>query len=61
MTDLNNFINLYLDDYVKMAYRKLIKKVDLKSENQLITNLYYLLDEYSKGELQDYIHRNKIV
>jgi len=61
MTDLNNFITLYLDDYVKMAYRKLIKKVDLKSENQLITNLYYLLDEYSKGELQDYIHRNKIV
>ena len=61
MTELDKFITLYLDDYVKMSYRRLIQKVDLEKENQLIMNLYYLLDEYSNGELQDYIHYNKIV
>jgi len=55
------FIKYYFDDYVKMAYRKLNKKVDVKKETILIKNLYYLLDNYAIGELSDYIHYNKIV
>lgn len=55
------FIKYYFDDYVKMAYRKLNQKVDIKKEKTLINNLYYLLDKYALGELSDYIHYNKIV
>ena len=61
MTELDKFITLYLDDYVKMSYRRLTHKIDLDKEKQLVMNLYYLLDEYSNGELQDYILCNKIV
>ena len=61
MIDKNVFISTYLDDYVRMAYRRLIHKVDLKKERELIHNLYNLLDLYVEGELLDYIHYNKIV
>lgn len=55
------FIAFYLDDYVRMAYRELINKVDNKNEDKLICNLRYLLDKYTEGELSDYIHYNKVV
>lgn len=55
------FIVNYLDDYVRMAYRELINKVDEDNEMKLIHNLYYLMDRYAEGELLDYIHYNKIV
>ena len=61
MNELDEFITLYLDDYVRMAYRKLTKSVDIDKERELTTYLYYLLDEFSFGELQDYIHYNKII
>ncbi|MBR1718247.1 MAG: hypothetical protein IJ715_03145 [Bacilli bacterium] len=59
--DKNNFIVLYMDEYVRMAYRKIINKVDTKTELKLIHILHDLLDEYSEGELTDYIHYNKII
>ena len=59
--DKYNFIVLYMDDYVRMAYRELINKVDINSEIKLINNLQSLLDTYAEGELSDYIHYNKIV
>ena len=55
------FIVLYMDEYVRMAYRRLINKVDYENEMKLIYNLQDLLDTYSEGELNDYIHYNKIV
>jgi len=61
MNDKQRFIILYLDDYVRMTYRELTNKVNLKEEDKLISNLKYLLDKYAEGELLDYIHYNKIV
>lgn len=61
MNDKQRFILLYLDDYIKMAYRILIGKVDLKMEKQLITILYNLMDQYCEGELEEYIYDEKIV
>ena len=61
MNDKSTFIALYLDDYVRMAYRELTKEVNLENEFKLINNLYSLLDEYADGELSDYIHYCKIV
>lgn len=61
MTEKQKFILLYLDDYVRMAYRRLIKKIDEDKEFELIHNLYNLMDQYVEGELCDYIHYNKIV
>ena len=61
MNDKQRFIIIYLDDYVRMAYRELTNKVNLKEEDKLISNLKYLLDKYADGELLDYIHYNKIV
>lgn len=55
------FITTYLDDYVRMAYRKLIGKPDHINEQILIANLHHLLYEYFEGELLDYIHYNKVV
>ena len=43
-----------------MAYRRLIGKVDIKIELKLIHIIHDILDEYSDGELTDYIHYNKI-
>ena len=57
----SEFIVCYLSDCVKMAYRELIKKVDEGKEDQLISNLYSLLDLYSEGELREKIYLNKIV
>lgn len=56
-----DFIVLYLDDYVRMAYRELVNKIDINNEIKLIHNLQGLLDEYSEGELNKYINNNKIV
>ena len=61
MNDKFEFIALYLDDYVRMAYRELINKVDNENEDKLICNLKYLFDRYAEGELLDYIHYNKVV
>lgn len=61
MNDKYTFIALYLDDYVRMAYRELTNKIDHKNEEKLIYNLKYLLDRYAEGELLDYIHYDKIV
>ena len=61
MLDKEKFILLYLDDYVVMAYRKLINKVSKKDEEILISILHTLLDEYEEGDLNDYIHNHKIV
>ena len=61
MCTKEEFINIYLDDYVRMAYRKLINKVNTKDEMKLVNNLYSLMDEYAEGELLDYVHYNKIV
>lgn len=61
MTDKYEFIYLYLDDYVRMAYRELVNEINHEKEQQLISNLTSLLDRYVEGELQDYIHYNKIV
>ena len=61
MNDKFDFIALYLDDYVRMAYRELINKVDNENEDKLICNLKYLLDKYAEGELLDYIHYNEVV
>ncbi len=61
MIDKDKFIVLYLDDYVRMAYRRLKRKVNIKEEDILINNLFNLLDVFSEGELTDYIHYNKIV
>ena len=57
----DEFITCYLDDYVRMAYRKLTHKVNIDQEFRLINILYSLLDKYAEGELLDYIHYNKIV
>lgn len=61
MCTKEEFINIYLDDYVRMAYRRLINKVNTKDEMKLVNNLYSLMDEYAEGELLDYVHYNKIV
>lgn len=61
MSEKQKFIILYLDDYVRMAYRQLTKKVDLDKERQLTTYIYYLLDEYPEGRLNKYIQEEKIV
>ena len=61
MCTKEEFITTYLDDYVRMAYRRLIKKVNINDEMKLVNNLYSLMDEYAEGELIDYIHYNKIV
>ncbi|MCM1197226.1 MAG: hypothetical protein NC310_09200 [Roseburia sp.] len=55
------FIVKYLDDYVRMAYRKLTFKVNIDEECKLINILYNLLDRYVEGELANYIYYNKIV
>ena len=55
------FITAYLDDYVRMAYRRLINRVNTKDEMKLVNNLYSLMDEYAEGELLDYVHYNKII
>lgn len=55
------FIAIYMDDYIRMGYRKLTKKVDIKKELELIGIIYNLMDIYVEGELSDYIHYNKIV
>lgn len=52
---------LFMDDYVKMAYRQLTKKIDLKKEQQLAYNIYYLLDEYPEGTLSKYIYDETIL
>lgn len=36
MKEKEDFIVLYLDDYVRMAYRRLTKKVNIKEEMILI-------------------------
>ena len=61
MLDKEKFILLYLDDYVVMAYRKLINKVSKKDEEILVSILHTLLDEYAEGDLNNYIHNHKIV
>lgn len=61
MKEKQDFIMLYLDDYVRMAYRRLKKTVNIKEEMILINNLYNLLDLFADGELSDYVHYNKIV
>ena len=61
MSTKEEFITIYLDDYVRMAYRRLINKVNSKDEIKLVNNLYSLMDEYAEGELLDYVHYNKIV
>ena len=53
MTAKQIFISVYLDDYVRMAYRRLIKKVSINDEIKLVNNLYSLMDEYAEGELID--------
>lgn len=50
-----------MDDYVKMAYRQLTKKVNLKEEQQLAYNIYCLLDEYPEGSLSKYIYDEEIL
>lgn len=60
MNEKEKFILLYLDDYVKMAYRRLRNIVDEEAESRLINNLYMLLDEYSDGELSKYINNKSI-
>ena len=61
MSTKEEFITIYLDDYVRMAYRRLINKVNSKDEIKLVNNLYSLMDEYAEGELLDYVHYNKII
>lgn len=61
LTDKQKFIMLFMDDYVKMAYRQLTKKIDLKKEQQLAYNIYYLLDEYPEGTLSKYIYDETIL
>ncbi len=61
MSEKEKFITMYLDDYVKMAYRRLIKKVNLKEERKLIYNIYNLMDMYCEGELSQYIYNEEIV
>lgn len=61
MTAKQIFISVYLDDYVRMAYRQLTKKVDIDSELILVNNMFNLMDKYAEGELIDYVHYNKIV
>lgn len=61
MTAKQIFISVYLDDYVRMAYRQLTKKVDIDSELILVNNMFNLIDKYAEGELIDYVHYNKIV
>ncbi len=61
MTAKQIFISVYLDDYVRMAYRQLTKKVDINSELILVNNMFNLIDKYAEGELIDYVHYNKIV
>lgn len=61
MEDKIKFITCYLDDYVRMAYRRLEHNVNIENERKLINNLYNLLDEFGEGELIDYIHYNKII
>lgn len=55
------FISLYMDDYIRMAYRKLTKNVNINDELKLIHIVYDLLDRFVEGELSDYVHYNKIV
>ncbi len=61
MNDKEKFIILYLDDYVKMAYRRLTKKVNLNEEQKLVYYLYNLMDMYCEGELSQYIDDEEIV
>lgn len=55
------FITTYLDDYVRMAYRRLIGRADYENELKLIHILYYLIDEYQEGQLKQYVDEDKIV
>ena len=61
MQDKNEFIVIYLPSYVRMAFRRLIGKVNTIEEDKLISNLYNLLDEYSEGYLNQFIIEGKII
>ena len=61
MSSKEMFISIYLEDYVRMAYRRLTKRVDVDAELILVNNLFNLMDKYTEGELLDYIHYNQIV
>jgi len=61
MNEKEKFIAMYLDDYVKMAYRRLINKVNLNEEQKLVYYIYNLMDMYCDGELSQYIYNEEIV
>lgn len=56
----SEFIARYMDYYVIMAYRRLIKKIDLIQENKLISDLYRLLDEYPEEDIKKYFQEGQI-
>lgn len=61
MSSKETFVSIYLEDYVRMAYRRLTKKVDVDAELILVNNLFNLMDKFAEGELLDFVHYNKIV
>lgn len=58
---MKTFENYYLYDYVIMAYRELINKIDEDMEEKLINNLYYLIDEFTNEEIHKYVNENYII
>lgn len=58
---MKTFENYYLYDYVIMAYRELIKKIDEETEDKLVDNLHVLLDEFTNEEIHKYVENNHII
>jgi len=51
---------LYIDDYYRMALRRLLKRADYKLEQQFLSDVAQLKDLYTSIEIHDYIFYNKI-
>ncbi len=58
---MKTFENYYLYDYVIMAYRELIGKIDDEVEDKLINNLHALLDEFTNEDIHKYVNENRII
>ncbi len=58
---MKTFENYYLYDYVIMAYRELIGKIDDEMEDKLVNNLHSLLDEFTNEDIHKYVEENRII
>ncbi len=49
------------EDTVRVAYRALNKKIDIKMENQLINIINYLMDYYWENDITEFLKNGTIL